>query len=112
MRYQIYSVLDTVMQEHFLPFYARNDAHAQRLVYEQVIRDPEWRIHQAELRMFHIGEFDPETGTIESCQPANIAIPTKLEIPPEEAVLDYATAAAGRREEEAAKQEKPNGAEQ
>lgn len=75
MRFQVYTVRDTVMDEYFLPFYARNDAHAQRLVSEQVLRDPEWRIHREELRLVHIGEFDPDTGLVEARPHTTIAIP-------------------------------------
>lgn len=63
MKLQVFSVFDRAVGCYLQPFYARSHGEAHRM-FEGACMNPEhvFAKHAADYRLYHLGEFDEETG--------------------------------------------------
>lgn len=73
MKSNIYTLRDSVVADHSLPFYAVNDAHAKRICADLIVAgDTPPATHPADFELFIIGDFDNQTGELKSCVPMSL----------------------------------------
>ena len=65
MKYGIYSVYDSKSESYVRPFYADNDAVAQRFCYDFYLQDGSvMSNHLEDFNLYWLGEFDDNTGVL------------------------------------------------
>lgn len=69
MKTGIFTVYDTKTEAYLIPFYMPTPSAAQRAVAD-ILRDPEHQFsrHPADYNLFYIGDYDDQTGKIETKQ--------------------------------------------
>lgn len=80
MKLKIFSVYDTKAEFYHPPFFFRTNGEALR-VWMDLANDRSNQIGQypQDFVLFEIGTFDPQTGSVEPCDPANISHGTAIE---------------------------------
>ena len=74
MKQNIYAVLDTVAVEFQPPFYLKNDAVAVKEFGEACENtETNWNKHPEDYSLYNLGEFDTESGMINSKDKRQIA---------------------------------------
>lgn len=88
MEIKVYSIFDLKAETYSQPFYAMNDALAQR-IFTDVARDTETNIarHPMDFVLMRIGSFDTNTGCLTSDEPLSfgsareyLRIPVNIDI--------------------------------
>lgn len=74
MTVQMYTVFDSAIGAYNAPFTARNDLHAKRILEHETKRaGSDIGKKPTDYTLFHIGEFDEDTGQIRPVMPTQIA---------------------------------------
>lgn len=68
----MYSLFDTKALQYSNPFYAANDEHAKRIVFDSATPDSQLCRHCDDFVLYHVGNFSPDSGTIVSGSPRSV----------------------------------------
>jgi hypothetical protein len=90
METRIYSIYDSAAQAFITPFFMHNDGMALRAFSDNVNAKEENNIskHPDQFTLFHIGNYDDQTGQIESIEPKSLGNGIEYVEPTQETNLD------------------------
>lgn len=79
MRHIICAVRDRQLDAFMRPFTAATTGQAMRAFMDEVNRpDSEMHKHPEDYELYHLGDFDDDTGALTSCKPHSIAIASNV----------------------------------
>ena len=76
MKFPLYAIRDSLIG-FSMPVIRDNDAIACRAFEYDILRDDSpYKNHPEHFQLFHIGEYDTDTGVVDSCSPRMVASAT------------------------------------
>lgn len=75
MIHHVFAVYDTKLTAYATPFFMPTVAAAKR-AFAGAVEDPSTMLHKhpSDFALYHVGEFDDESGALNSCLPENLGL--------------------------------------